>query len=62
MQRGRYLPAFGRFLIVVTFLEDALRIITQFSDQIYYLITYRPLLIWGVAHIFLITNVCVSSR
>jgi ER-derived vesicles protein len=56
----RYLPAFGRFLIVVTFLEDALRIITQFGDQIYYLITYRRFLPWGIAHIFLIMNVCVS--
>lgn len=32
-----YLPAVGRFLIVVTFLEDALRIVTQWSDQIWYL-------------------------
>ena len=32
-----HLPAIGRFLIVVTFLEDALRIITQWSDQIWYL-------------------------
>lgn len=32
-----YLPAIGRFLIVVTFLEDALRIITQWGDQIWYL-------------------------
>jgi len=53
------MPALGRFLIVVTFLEDALRIVTQFGDQIYYLITYRRFLPWGVAHIFLILNVCV---
>lgn len=32
-----HLPAIGRFLIVVTFLEDALRIMTQWSDQIWYL-------------------------
>lgn len=32
-----HLPAIGRFLIVVTFLEDALRIITQWGDQIWYL-------------------------
>lgn len=37
----RYLPAIGRFLIVVTFLEDALRIITQWSDQLVYLHDYR---------------------
>lgn len=37
----RYLPAIGRFLIVVTFLEDAIRIITQWSDQLIYLKDYR---------------------
>jgi len=31
----------GRFLIVVTFLEDALRIITQWSDQLSYLHDFR---------------------
>lgn len=31
----------GRFLIVVTFLEDALRILTQWSDQLIYLKDYR---------------------
>lgn len=36
-----YVPAIGRFLIVVTFLEDALRIITQWSDQLTYLRDYR---------------------
>lgn len=36
-----YLPAIGRFLIVVTFLEDALRIVTQWSDQLQYLNSYR---------------------
>lgn len=36
-----YLPAIGRFLIVVTFLEDALRIITQWGDQLTYLNQYR---------------------
>lgn len=35
------MPAIGRFLIVVTFLEDALRIITQWSDQLLYLHDYR---------------------
>jgi hypothetical protein len=32
-----HLPTIGRFLIVVTFLEDALRIVTQWSDQLWYL-------------------------
>jgi len=31
----------GRFLIVVTFFEDALRILTQWSDQLVYLREYR---------------------
>ena len=38
---NRYLPMIGRFLIVVTFLEDALRIVTQWSDQLIYLHDYR---------------------
>ena len=32
-----HLPSIGRFLIVVTFLEDAWRIMTQWSDQLWYL-------------------------
>ena len=32
-----HLPAIGRFLIVVTFLEDALRILTQWGGQLWYL-------------------------
>jgi hypothetical protein len=35
-----YLPALGRFLIIITFLEDALRIMTQWSDQTWYLERY----------------------
>ncbi|PMD17453.1 COPII-coated vesicle protein-like protein SurF4/Erv29 [Hyaloscypha hepaticicola] len=51
-----YLPAIGRFLIVVTFLEDALRIITQWSDQLLYLHDYRHIP-YGLTHLFLIVNV-----
>ncbi|KAI1143332.1 SURF4-domain-containing protein [Hypoxylon sp. FL0543] len=51
-----YLPAIGRFLIVVTFLEDALRIITQWSDQLVYLNSYRHIPN-GLTHLFLIVNV-----
>ncbi|KAB5580422.1 SURF4 family-domain-containing protein [Coniochaeta sp. 2T2.1] len=51
-----YLPAIGRFLIVVTFLEDALRIITQWSDQLLYLHDYRHIPS-GITHLFLIVNV-----
>ncbi|KAI0155040.1 SURF4 family-domain-containing protein [Xylariaceae sp. FL1272] len=51
-----YLPAIGRFLIVVTFLEDALRILTQWSDQLVYLNSYRKIPT-GLTHLFLIINV-----
>lgn len=36
-----HLPAIGRFLIVVTFLEDALRIVSQWGDQLWYLQQYE---------------------
>ncbi|KAK0446028.1 SURF4 family-domain-containing protein [Desarmillaria tabescens] len=51
-----HLPAIGRFLIVVTFLEDALRIMTQWGDQIWYLQQHRKFP-WGISHFFLILNV-----
>ncbi|PSS20256.1 hypothetical protein M430DRAFT_65971 [Amorphotheca resinae ATCC 22711] len=51
-----YLPAIGRFLIVVTFLEDALRILTQWSDQLIYLHDYRKIPS-GITHLFLLSNV-----
>ncbi|KAK3822325.1 MAG: SURF4 family-domain-containing protein [Linnemannia gamsii] len=51
-----YIPAIARFLIVVTFLEDALRISTQFGDQLYYLQRHRGFP-WGLSHFFLIANI-----
>ncbi|KAL2381113.1 hypothetical protein RJZ90_004185 [Blastomyces dermatitidis] len=51
-----YLPAVGRFLIVVTFLEDTLRIFTQWSDQLDYLKDFRGIP-WGITHLFLLINV-----
>ncbi|KJZ78321.1 Surfeit locus protein 4-like protein [Hirsutella minnesotensis 3608] len=51
-----YLPAIGRFLIVVTFLEDALRIMTQWGDQLIYLRDYRGIP-GGITHLFLVINV-----
>jgi len=51
-----HLPAIGRFLIVVTFLEDALRISTQWSDQTWYLEKHRSFP-RGISHLFLIFNV-----
>lgn len=32
-----YVPAAARFLIVVTFIEDVIRILTQWGDQLWYL-------------------------
>ncbi|RMZ78758.1 hypothetical protein DV738_g3661, partial [Chaetothyriales sp. CBS 135597] len=55
-----YLPAIGRFLIVVTFLEDGLRIITQWNDQLRYLKEYRGIP-WGITHSFLIFNVVTMT-
>jgi len=55
-----YLPAIGRFLIVVTFLEDALRIITQWNDQLLYLQDYRHIP-WGITHMFLLVNVIAMT-
>ncbi|WWD00617.1 hypothetical protein V866_007552 [Kwoniella sp. B9012] len=51
-----YVPAMARFLIVVTFLEDALRIMTQWSDQLWYLQKHRHFP-WGLSHLFLLINV-----
>ncbi|KAF8461910.1 SURF4 family-domain-containing protein [Kalaharituber pfeilii] len=51
-----HLPTIGRFLIVVTFLEDALRIMTQWSDQLQYLHEYRKIPT-GITHLFLLFNV-----
>jgi len=55
-----YLPMIGRFLIVVTFLEDALRILTQWGDQLTYLKDFRHIP-WGLTHLFLIFNVITMS-
>ncbi|KAK4136456.1 SURF4-domain-containing protein [Trichocladium antarcticum] len=55
-----YLPAIGRFLIVVTFIEDALRIITQWNDQLLYLHDYRHIPS-GLTHLFLIINVIAMA-
>ncbi|KAK4560476.1 ER-derived vesicles protein erv29 [Recurvomyces mirabilis] len=55
-----YLPMIGRFLIVVTFLEDALRILTQWNDQLVYLHDYRHIP-RGITHLFLIINVIAMT-
>lgn len=38
-----FIPALGRFLIVATFFEDSLRIVSQWKEQVYYLATFRHL-------------------
>ncbi|ODQ67680.1 ER to Golgi transport-related protein [Nadsonia fulvescens var. elongata DSM 6958] len=51
-----YLPALGRFLIVATFLEDAIRIVSQWSEQVNYIWKYRHLPYWLTVP-FLMVNV-----
>nr|CAG8645719.1 11537_t:CDS:2 [Entrophospora candida] len=51
-----HIPAIARFLIVATFLEDALRILFQWNDQLYYLERLRHIP-WGLTHLFLFGNV-----
>ncbi|KAJ8656963.1 hypothetical protein O0I10_007297 [Lichtheimia ornata] len=53
-----YLPILGRFLIVATFLEDALRISTQWEDQILFMEHSRGFPS-GISHLFLALNVVV---
>lgn len=55
-----YLPAIGRFLIVVTFLEDSLRIMTQWNDQLLYLKDFRHMP-RGITHLFLLFNIVTMS-
>ncbi|VEU20380.1 DEKNAAC101359 [Brettanomyces naardenensis] len=58
-----YVPSIGRFLIVATFLEDSLRIVSQWKEQVYYLSTFRHLYEW-VVRLFLLFNVlsmCAGS-
>ncbi|EDO16514.1 hypothetical protein Kpol_513p30 [Vanderwaltozyma polyspora DSM 70294] len=38
-----YIPSIARFFIVATFYEDALRILTQWSDQVFYLHKWKNL-------------------
>jgi uncharacterized membrane protein YphA (DoxX/SURF4 family) len=51
-----YVPSIGRFFIVATFIEDSLRISTQWKEQVYYLSTYRNLYEW-IVKLFLLLNI-----
>ncbi|KAI9197419.1 SURF4 family-domain-containing protein [Polychytrium aggregatum] len=53
-----WLPVIARFLLVVTFLEDSLRIISQWSDQLFYLQRHRGFP-WITAEAFLVLNVAL---
>ncbi|KAK6454945.1 SURF4 family-domain-containing protein [Scheffersomyces xylosifermentans] len=52
-----YVPAIGRAFLVATFYEDSLRIISQWSEQVYYLHNYRKIWRW-LTLTFLVVNVC----
>lgn len=51
-----YVTHIGRFLLVVTFLEDAVRIVMQWNEQLNYLMMYRRLPA-VVANVFLLYSV-----
>lgn len=55
-----HLSHIGRFLLVVTFMEDCIRILMQWSDQIRFMNFYRhwPL---SLSHLFLAVNVTLMA-
>ncbi|CAK7894010.1 ER-derived vesicles protein Erv29p [[Candida] anglica] len=55
-----YVPAIGRAFIVATFYEDSLRIISQWSEQVYYLHNYKHIYHW-LTVLFLFLNIIVMS-
>ncbi|ODV92360.1 hypothetical protein CANCADRAFT_21046 [Tortispora caseinolytica NRRL Y-17796] len=52
-----YLPSIGRMLVILTFLEDSLRLLTQWNQQAFYLRNYRHVPYIFVA-VFLLSNIC----
>ncbi|ANB10958.1 Erv29p [Sugiyamaella lignohabitans] len=50
-----YLPGIGRFLIIATFVEDAFRIVTQWSDQVGYIWNVR-----GLPHIIAVLFLSIN--
>ncbi|KAG1304757.1 hypothetical protein G6F64_008931 [Rhizopus arrhizus] len=53
-----YIPAISRFLIIATFIEDSLRIIAQWKDQLLFMQEVRSFP-RGLSHLFLGLNVLV---
>ncbi|KAI9506025.1 ER-derived vesicles protein erv29 [Coemansia spiralis] len=51
-----YIPWVARALLVSTFIEDAVRIMVQWQNQLYFLQAYRGFP-WGISHFFLFANV-----
>jgi len=55
-----YLSHIGRFLLVVTFIEDALRIFMQWTEQARYMEYYRSFPV-PLAHLFLLYNISMMA-
>lgn len=53
-----YVPSIGRAFIVATFFEDSIRIFSQWSEQVYYLHSYRHIWKW-LTVLFLLVNIVV---
>lgn len=51
-----YMPWVARALLVSTFIEDTIRIIAQWNNQLLYLQAYRGFP-WGLSHLFLLLNI-----
>jgi hypothetical protein len=56
-----YIPAMSRLLIVATFLEDSMRIMMQWDDQLTFMEQSRHFPS-GLSHLFLGLNVIVSIK
>ncbi len=55
-----YLAHIGRFLLVVTFIEDALRIFMQWGEQVRFMVQYRSFP-RTLAHLFLFYNLVAMA-
>ncbi|SCU98745.1 LAMI_0F16072g1_1 [Lachancea mirantina] len=56
-----YTPAISRFFIVATFYEDAFRILSQWSDQVFYLWNYRHWPYYFVLLFLLVVSVSMAG-